>query len=742
MSRPNLHPLAWALALALALPARAADAPPNLDWALCRAPDGLGTFRSKAVAAPASSRAQSPIVVDADSLDVSGEKVTSFRGNVELSRADQWLATDALIYQHEDGTWQSPGPLRFEDGGIRVRAAQAEGDNDEERVTLRDVEYQLVDGTLGNGSAAAVIREGNRGTLTDAEFSTCPPGQRQWAFQADTIEINEDTQRGVAQNATLRIGKVPVLWLPWISFPTTSDRKTGLLAPKIGFNDDNGFDYEQPIYLNLAPNIDATLYPRWMAKRGLMFGGEFRYLTQRSRGEVEAQYLPNDDVAQRDRGLVRWQHFTALTPNWFASANLQDVSDRDYLRDFGSDFGQNTLSLLDSQVTLGGRGAGWNTQLSLERWQAANPAVLPGTEPFSRLPRLRAQWQQPLLPWLDAGIDTETVRFDHEDRAGGQRIDLKPGLRLSFGGASWFLNQEVAYRYTGYSLERNPLAPNADRSPSRSLPIASLDAGLLFERQTSLFGTDYVQTLEPRLYYLRVPFREQGDLPLFDTQPLSFSWPGLFRQNRYTGADRQSDANQATFAVTSRLLNADDGRERLSASVGRIHFVDRPRVSLPGDPVVIQDGSAYVGELDWRVSDNWNVSVAQQWNPGALGTDLSAVRSQWRFADRGVVNASYRYRRDLLEQADLSAAVPISAQWRAVARWAWSLQDRRTLEALGGVEWRSCCVAVRVLARDYIRDVNAERNLGVYLEIELNGLGSFGRDSERLLSDGILGYSP
>jgi LPS-assembly protein len=265
---------------------------------------------------------------------------------------------------------------------------------------------------------------------------------------------------------------------------------------------------------------------------------------------------------------------------------------------------------------------------------------------------------------------------------------------------------------------------------------------LLFERETTLFGDDYVQTLEPRLYYLRVPYRVQDDLPLFDTQPLSFSWPGLFRQNRYTGADRQTDANQATLAVTTRLLDADDGRERLSASLGRIHYFDPPRVAVPGERPPASDGSAYVGELDWRVSDAWSVSLAQQWNPGEFGTDLSAVRTQWRFSERGVMNASYRYRKDLIEQTDVSFAAPITANWRAVARWAWSLRDRRTQEALGGLEWQSCCMAVRVLARDYVRDLNGDRNLGVYLEIELNGIGSFGRDSERLLSDAILGYSP
>lgn len=739
MSRPSLHPLSWAITLVMALPVHSTTRPANAS--LCRVPETLGPFRTTPPTAGREARASSPIVIDADTLDVSSDEVTTFSGRVELIRADQWMATDTLIYQHAQGTWQSPGPLRFEDEGLRLRAANAEGNTGEERVKLSEVEYHFTDGTLGNGTAQTAVREGTRGTLTDAEFSTCPPGQRQWAFRATTIEIEDEIDRGVARNATLRIGEVPVLWLPWVSFPTSDARRSGLLVPRIGFDDENGFDYEQPIYLNLAPNYDATLSPRWMSRRGLKLSGEVRYLLTRSHGRVDAHWLADDELRGRDRHKLLWQDFTAISPNWWTTVNLQEISDRDYLRDFGGDFGY-TLALLDSHLALNGRGRHWNTRLSVERWEAASPAVLPGSEPFARLPRLRGQWLQPLAPWLDAGIDFETVRFTHDHLTGGRRIDLRPNLRLYFGGASWFVNPELAWRYTAYDIEPEPTTPDRDRSPSRHLPIGSLDMGLLFEREARLFGSDYLQTLEPRLFYLRVPFRDQDALPLFDTQPLSFSWPGLFRSNRYTGADRQGDANQITVAVTSRLLDSDNGRERLSASLGRIHFFDPPRVNLPGERGAASDRSAYVGEVDWRISDDWSLSLAQQWHSGVFGTELSALRSQWRFAERAVVNASYRYRKDLLEQTDLSFAVPINPHWRAVGRWAWSVRDRRTLEALGGVEWRGCCMAVRLLARDHLRELNAERNTGIYLELELNGIGNFGRDSERLLSDTILGYSP
>jgi len=271
--------------------------------------------------------------------------------------------------------------------------------------------------------------------------------------------------------------------------------------------------------------------------------------------------------------------------------------------------------------------------------------------------------------------------------------------------------------------------------------VMSLDAGAFLEREFQWNDRGLLQTLEPRLYYLRVPYRDQDDLPLFDTQPLTFSWPGLFRDNRFAGADRQGDADQVTLALTSRLLDAADGRELVSGSIGRIHYFDPPRVTVPGAPLLSDEGSAWVAEASIALGRRWSLGLAQQWEPDTDRTTLSAVRSQWRFGDGGLVNASYRYRADLLEQTDLSFVLPINQNWRLMGRWNYSLRDDETLEALAGFEWKSCCVAVRLLGRQYIREFGGERNTGIYLELELNGLGGLGRDTARLLDDAILDYS-
>lgn len=683
-------------------------------------------------------RATASTEISAEQLEFQREQSTVFSGAVEMQRGDQWLGSDRLVYWHESGQYASEGPVRYQDSGLRLTAGHLRGDQAKDRLDLRDVRYQMAKDN-GNGVAEQATIDGQMGRLRGASYSTCPPSTRQWEVTAEEIHVDQEAAMATVRNATLRLGQVPILWLPYGRFPTDDRRRSGLLMPKLGYNEENGIDLSLPIYLNLAPNYDATLLPRVLGERGLMLGGEFRYLTQRHAGELEAHWL-DDDKYVDNRHYLEYQHTSRFTRHWSARAHLRDVSDVDYFQDFGESSVRTATTLLESNAGLYGRGLGWSASLRADRWQIASPLLDPGTEPYRRLPRAQLDWQRPLLSWLQSGIAAEAVRFQHDERSGGNRFDLRPWLRGSFGGSWWFANPEIAWRYTGYSLDE-AVPGGFDRSPSRELPIASFDAGLVFERSLEWGGQPLLQTLEPRLYYLNVPYRDHAAIPLFDTRELSFGWPGLFRDNSFAGADRQSDANQATVALSTRIFGANDGRERLSASLGRIVYFDAPRVGLDGELTDEQDGSAWVGELNLAFADNWDLGLHQQWDSDQHNTLLSAARVQWRYRPGGLVNFAYRYRDELLEQTDLSFIVPINPQWRLVGRWNHSLRDRRSLESMAGVEWKSCCVALRVMARRYIRNADAEQNLGLYVELELNGVGNFGRDTGQLLDNAILGYS-
>jgi LPS-assembly protein len=620
------------------------------------------------------------------------------------------------------------------------------------------VQYQFNQET-GNGTAERAEMQGEVGTLTAATYSTCPPNQRSWEFAASRITVNNATATGVARNATLRVGGVPVLWLPVVSFPTDNKRRSGLLAPTLGRDDQNGLDLKLPVYLNLAPNYDATITPRWLSKRGLMLGGEFRFLGEGTRGKFTGTWLPDDDLTGSDRSLVGFENTTTLSRHWYFSTHLNNVSDRDYFGDFGDSIEATSISLLGSDIGFYGRGRYWSASLTAESWQIASPLVQDGDEPYRRLPRLQATAARPLLRWLEAGLELEAVRFDHDALDsfnpanllrydGGNRVDFRPWLRAHLGGGAWFVTPQVAWRYTAYnSLAGTPLLFGAETSADRNVPIVSVDAGAHFERYFDWRGGDYIQTLEPRLFYLWVPYRDQLALPVFDTRELTFGWTSLFRDNRFGGADRQADANQLAVALTTRVLRAGDGSERLSASIGRISYFEDPQVRLQAtDPLPPSDGSAWIANLGLAVGERWKLGFTQQWDPNDRRTDLSSITTQVRWDNGAVVNAAYRYRRPsdgltALEQTDLSFALPVKRNWSLYGRWNYSLHDNQTIEALGGFEWKSCCAAVRLLGRQYIRSFDSRENFGLYLEIELNGLGSFGRDTARLLDDAILGYA-
>jgi LPS-assembly protein len=739
VSRPVLRLLPLCFAISQAVTAQ--EAPQN--WNYCLSPETLPVFNTQLVSAE--SREQSATDIQADDLNLEKEKVTVFEGNVVLQRSDQWLNTDKLTYTHENEQFVTEGQVRYQDRSVRLTAKLASGDQKSDIMSLQGVQYQFSN-NLGNGIAQEATMKAETGELDNATYSTCPPGQRQWEFSANHITVDQKAARGSATNATLRLGGVPVLWLPYISFPTDDRRRSGILSPTIGNDQRNGTDISVPIYWNVAPNYDATFTPRWLSDRGFMLGTELRYLGQRSRGTLQTTWLPNDDVSNRDRSLIEFDYFTAIDPSWYFSADINNVSDRSYFADFGQSLNATSISFLGSDIGIFGRGRNWSASASLQYWQIASPdfSFTDDNSPFHRLPRLQASWIKPLTPWVEFGLNSELVRYERNnnlgDSVGGTRIDVQPFLRMPLSGASWFVTPEIAWRFTRYSdVDASLLPLGADTSPQRSLPIVSLDAGMVFERDMKWGSKNYLQTFEPRFYYLYVPYRDQSKFPIFDTRDLTFDWPALFRTNRFGGADRQSDANQATVALTTRFYEQETGRERFSASLGRITYFDTPQVNL-GVPLS-DNGSAWVAQFDWTVSDNWNLGVTQQWDPDSRQNLLTGARSQVRWANGGLFNAAYRYRRDSLEQSDISFRIPVKQSWNLVGRWNYSIKDGSSLESLLGVEWKSCCVALRVLGRQYVRSFADKSNFGLYVELELNGLGSFGRNTEAVLDNAILGYS-
>ena len=767
--KSSQHGSRWLL-LGLALSplsaALAAQLCPIDPWQCVRSEQGwLCSGQPQSLAAGSvdpAARSTAATELNADTLEGTDGKQMVLMGNASATRADQSMRADRIEYDIARDNALASGSVHYEDASNSFYATRASADMAADSTELTDVRYALKE-RRGQGRAARVTTtSGDQTALENVTFTACPGDDPAWQIEASKLIIDREAGQASARDFKLRVGGIPVLYSPYATFPIDDRRKSGLLAPRIGGGSD-GFDLALPYYWNIAPNYDATLIPRLIADRGYQAGGEFRYLYSGGSGQVDGEWLPDDDQLGIDRERLRVRHNGSLLPGVRLDADINHVSDDRYFVDLGDSMNTSSTSVLGSIAQVSGGARNWRWSVLADEYELILPDIEERfqQDPYQRLPRAAFGYDDRHGNWR-YGVNTEWVDFGSEDfcRMGadgsclpsqlveGSRFDLMPFLGYAYEPSYGHLRARGSLRHTSYDLDLSPDDTNAftDASVSRTTPIFSLDGGLLFERPNAFGDSQLRQTLEPRLYYLYVPQREQSDIPVFDTAQLDFSFAQLFRENRYTGADRQADANQLTLALSSRLLNDADGGERAAFNIGQIFYFDAPSVYLPDEIAagVLDDRqrSAYVAEIRARLSGTWSISGGLRYDPEIDKTDFGAIRLQKRFGEAGLVNLGYRYRPDQLEQSDLSALLPINDNWRGVLRWNYSLRESTTLEAIAGFEYINCCYSVRLLGRNFLRGIGTERRTAVFVEFELTGLGSLGRDTGDFLRRAILGYQP
>lgn len=759
--------------------------PRPLNYNMCR-PNAMLSFYDPTMSKDSSVRDTSNTYVVSERVDSSNQSIYHLEGNVKVDRADQRIQSDVADYNDDTTDFDARGNVRYQEVGQLVSSDHMRGNQNASTAIADNVAYQMLT-NRGNGVATqGQMLDDQRSRYLNATYSTCDVGNHVWEIHAKDIRMDKETGEGVAHDATMYLYNVPFFWLPTFTFPINDDRKSGFLTPTIGNSSRSGFMVNAPYYLNLAPNYDATLDPRIYTDRGVMLAGEFRYLEPGSLGQFNFEYLPNDqgendpdstaNTEGKDRWLLKYNDHTQIYGPWSFNTSINLTSDQNYLRDFGNDLYTSSISQLVSSAYINGAGrwdkAYWNASFGADYYQNVDYSLPDFTVQYKRWPRATFNIDYPINNWLDVGANTEAVAFRKEDSVEGNRLDLYPYIQGDFRGSYWFVKPRVAYRYTAYDLIGNyqqygysngltellpagTPSPYTSGSPTRSLPITSIDSGLIFDRSTSLFGTNYTQTLEPRLYYLYVPYRNQNNIPLFDTTLMSFDTWELFTPNTYSGADRQMNANNLSALLTTRLLD-DNGVERLSADFGQIRYFSQQRVQQPNGvntvtPPTNWSGSDYVLDLTTQLNDDWKVMTQYQWNPNTRLTDLGAVSLQMRIKTDGILNFSYRYRRypgsttPMLEQYDASMVYPVSDRWRLIGHWTYSVLDKKTVEADAGVEYDSCCVALKLIGRHYVNTYDFTTQLGsantaIMLEVEFKGMGGFTGQSENTLRNGILGY--
>jgi LPS-assembly protein len=677
------------------------------------------------------------IEIEADYVEAIRSEQVHARGDVRLFADGRRLDADFVDLFVPTRTVETRGRSRLFDGDLLVEAGEGRYQLDDDVGEFSDIDYWL-QSRRARGSADEAAQDGpGRIRLAAGSFTTCPEGDDSWWLTAGRIRLDQESGRGHGYDVTLRFKNVPILYTPYINFPIDDRRQSGLLAPSAGYSSKSGLDLSIPWYWNIAPNYDATLTPRILSRRGLMLESEWRYLRPRMGGTLDFSYLPNDRLTDNeDRHMVRWRHQASIRPDLDLRVDATDVSDQSYFNDFGADVFTSSTPVAERRADLIYSQPGWRLTGRVQDFQSLDPTRPAGDEPYKRLPQVILQAGQGLDSGLFWTLRSELVRFDRRASVTGNRFDVEPeiGFRKDVGG--YFIEPRVSLRYTGYELDEE--LPDAGSSLSRTLPRASLDTGLVFER---ILDDGAMQTLEPRLFYGYVPFRDQDDIPRFDTGEREFSFDSLFTTQRFIGADRVGDTHQVTTAVTSRVIDPDTGTERLSVSAGQITYLSDRRVRLrPTDPPRKENRSDLAAEAQARFSQDWQGRASIIFDTDRSRAPLAAVGFSYNPQKRALLNLGYRLREDEIEQTDISGFWPLSDRLQAVGRWNYSLRDNRNLELLAGLEYRTCCYGLQVALRRHLTDFDGEYNNSIFFQLTLDGLTRLDTGLDNLLREGISGY--
>jgi len=677
---------------------------------------------------PAPDRSGAHIILYARQLDASNNEKAEARGHVELYRADQYLATEQIIYHPQSREITLPVAVAYKDQQVWVNGEKAHYSFDNESGKFSQIDYGLT-GSSANGNAESIeFTGGHTSQLRQLVYTTCPGEQPDWVLSASELELQHDEGVGVARGAKLKFKGIPILYAPWFTFPIDDRRKSGFLYPSISNTNDNGFEFGIPYYWNIAPNHDATIEPRYITNRGFLVKAEYRFLTRKTHGFLDFDYMPDDKKTGDQRYHYRFQHRAAPWKRWRTALVFERVSDDQYFLDFGASLFQTSRQFLRSSATVKGVGRYWNFEVLADDFQVIDEDIKPQNEPYRRVPRLAFWMDRPLFrSGFSFGLDSELVYFDRDSGSTGARFDIYPKVYWEHFAAWGFLKPSLGYRYTTYDLDQVGPLPNS--SPNRGTAIASVDAGLYFDRLTNQGNN---QTLEPRLFYLYVPYENQDDLPDFDTGEFTFGFSQLFNTNRFAGADRQGDANQLSVALSTRTFNGENGRERWRLSFGQIFYFESQRVHLEDQPELDENLSPFIAELAWQPIEHLSTIAGLQYDWEENRVDVGSLGLRWSGKKGMRIGFEYRFRRDRVDQFDFRFFWPINERWRVLSRVNYSFADNDVLEIQGGFEYESCCWAVRTVLRRYLKNRDGDYRDGIFFELNLKGLASLGTRAQDL----------
>ena len=690
--------------------------------------------------------------------------------NVTIKQDNRFVHTDKATFYLDEQQGLGEGNIILREPGLILTGDSIKLDIKNDELELENVNFAMHESQL-NGSAKKLVRKQDKSIEVDKGTVTfCAPSNPTWALKANNIEFDPQNGEGIAHHATVEIIGVPVFYSPWMRFFFDDRRKTGLLFPSIGADTRGGLDITTPLYLNLAPNYDATYAPRVIGERGLMHQVNGRWLSENiGYWEINGNYLEEDDKLKQEnpdnnsaeRWLLSVQQQGYFNNRWRSTINYGKVSDPNYFRDIN----QNILSLQRETALLqlgelDYLGRDWTVNIQVQQFQ---PLVNRLPNNYKKLPQITTTWLgnvnwggfEPIgqLQYSNFGIDDNS-------KVSGQRIYTETGITYPFYRAYGSLLPTIKYRRVDYALNE-PLA-DTDSSPSAGSAVASLDGSLVFERSLQIGSKAMTQTLEPRAFYLYSQYEDQTDQPKFDSAELTFSYNQLFRDTRFSGHDRLDDANQMALGLTTQLFSNDDNRKQLSASIGQIFYFNDRKVRLNTASLDLNEKqSAIAATFSWLPTAQWEIDSNLLYGDNKK-FDAVNTQTSYTSGNGSIFNVGYALRRRrsngsqqnevAFEQASFSAYYPIDHNWSIFGALNYSLKILEPVEDMIGFEYDGCCWQMRMLYMRYINSngnlvsnllgPNLEREKSIQVQFVLKGIGGIGHGIEDLLMSKIRGFNP
>ena len=703
----------------------------------CFAQQSYAGEADKKPPAPAQDNQTGPAIIEADSLTGKTKDQIEASGKATLRQGGQSISADTLLFNQATHDVDAQGSVILEQQGNTMSGPHLMFNMDTSSGTMEQPKFYIKENDARGSADVLHIQDRQHFSLNEATYTTCPAGNQDWQLSMGMLEIDRQRQVGVAHSALVRFKGVPILYSPWMDFPLSNQRKSGFLAPVFGGTSNGGSEITLPFYWNIAPNFDATLAPRLMTKRGLMLNNEFRYLEPSYNGVANIDVLPNDKIANKSRALFSLDHYQTLANSWYGYLNYTQVSDNDYFRDLGNAVNTTSQSNLLHEVGVN-YNPGWGSAMvRMQQFQTLQDPAAPIAIPYARLPQMKLDASK-----IFAGANTEFagefVNFSHPTEVNAQRLVINPSVSFPLvDKPAYYVTPKVGLNATYYSMGANNTTSMPDAV--RVLPIISLDSGVAFENESRMFSGDYVQTLEPRAFYVYIPYKDQSTLPNFDSAQADFNFTQIFTENRFYGSDRIGDANQVTLALTSRLLEQENGMERLKLMVGERISFSTPQVNLV-TPSTTTNKSDILMALTGRVTSRLSLDSDFQFDPNQSHMQRFNFAVSYRPEAGKVLNLGYRFTRNTLRQVDLSTQWPISGRWHAVGRWNYSLQDSRILDTIGGLEYSQDCWMLRMVAQQFAT-ATQQSNTGFFIQLELNDFVKVGADPLDLLKQSVPGYT-